>query len=144
MSRGVMRRPLPGQVLASNDGRTHQAQDVPGLPATFDRRRGQFVLPHNTAATAIDQAMFVLGTHRGGQLNYVLTRGSGIVRKGTVHIAGDASAPSVSDTAAAVGSAGITWSATASGSVVQLKIATDNSVAVSIRVRWELELWREP
>ncbi len=144
MGRSVLIRPQPGQVLGCNDGRTHASLDVPGLPATFDRRRGHFTLAENTAATAVPSAAFVLGVHRGAQLNYILTRGAGVVRKGTLQVAGDSTAPSVSDTAAAVGAAGITWSATVAGGVVQIAIATDNVLAIPIRLRWELEQWREP
>lgn len=142
--RGVLQRPLPGQVLGSTDGRVHQAIDLPGLHGTYDRKRGSFVLAHNVAATPVPGVAFVLGTFRAAQLHYTLTRGSGITRVGILQIAGDSSAPSVSDTAAAVGAAGITWSATIADGVVQANLAVDNSEAIGIRLRWECLLWREP
>lgn len=98
----------------------------------------------NTAATDVTDALFALATYSGAQLDYVLTRGAGIVRKGTLQIAGDASAPSVSDVAAAVGAAGVTWSAIVASGNVQLQIAVDNSIATGIRLRWELNPWLVP
>jgi hypothetical protein len=105
---------------------------------------GTFTLAHNTAATDVTGALFAIATYRGATLDYVITRGSAITRKGTLQIAGDSTSPSVSDTAASVGAAGITWSAVVSGGNIQVQIATDNSVATSIRIRWELNRWLEP
>lgn len=103
-----------------------------------------FTLAQNTAATNIPNASFPLGVCRGGQLDYVITRGAAITRKGTLQIAGDSASPSVSDSAASVGAAGITWSAVVSGSSVQVQIATDNVVATPIRLRWLMARWTEP
>ena len=105
---------------------------------------GVYTQTYNTAATDVTSALFDNATYSGAQLDYVITRGSGIVRKGTLQIAGDATSPSVADTAAAVGASGITWSAIVSGGNAQVQIAVDNSIATGIRVRWELNRWLVP
>jgi hypothetical protein len=137
---GLQRKPRLGQTLVCKDGRTLAVDFVTAIPGDS----GTFTLPENTAATDVPGAKFTLAAYRGAQFDYVITRGSAITRKGTLHIAGDSAAPSVNDTAAAVGAAGITWSAVVSGGDIQIKIATDNSVATPIRLRWSMTRWTEP
>ena len=137
---GLQRKPRLGQTLVCKDGRTLVVDFVTALPGDS----GTFTLAQNIAATDVPGARFAIAAYRGATLDYVITRGSAITRKGTLQIAGDSTAPSVSDTAASVGAAGITWSAVVSGGNVQIQIATDNSVATAIRLRWELSRLLEP
>jgi hypothetical protein len=113
-------------------------------PAGVSELSSVFTLPENTSATEVTGAEFSLAKYRGGEMSYVITRGSGICRKGVLQIAGDASSPSVSDSATSVGAAGITWSVATTADLVKVKIATDNSVAVPIRLRFVLSKWSEP
>lgn len=150
--RGRAKTLTPAEILAiilANDGAGSglDADKLDGQEGSYYKPMGltgTFTLAHNTTATDVTGALFALATYRGAQLDYVITRGSAITRKGTLQIAGDSTSPSVSDTAASVGSAGITWSAVASGGNIQVKIATDNSLATGIRMRWELTRWLEP
>lgn len=98
----------------------------------------------NTAATSIPRLGITLAAHLGLVVDFVISRGAGRVRTGTLHLAGDAAAPSLTEAATSVGSLGITWSAIAAGGVNQIQLAVDNAVAVPVRLRWSARKLKVP
>ncbi|MBA3708125.1 MAG: hypothetical protein H0W83_04795 [Planctomycetes bacterium] len=103
-----------------------------------------YVQAQNTAATTVPGAGFSLLNHQGASIDYVLTRGAGVVRKGRMEIAGDSAAPSVADSGTSVGVPGITWSVVVSGNAVSVQLAVDNVIASAVRIRFRVSRLKVP
>lgn len=119
----------------------------PGTGSQVTSAVVSYVQAANTAATAVTNASFTVGTYQGMFIDYVLTRGAGISKTGTLTINGDSAAPAVTDSTqgAIVGAPGITWTVTVLASVVTLKLAVDNSVpGVGIRLTGQIQAMLTP